>query len=138
MIRRPPRSTRTDTLFPYTTLFRSPLLPPLTGVSAADQRLPFTSERERSIARLWSRSALPWSAPWSAIAFHSALVWQTRRDMIDPVAPSRLQTIFSQSGLSADDLSGPMAKRSEERRVGQECVCTCRYRWSRLNKKKKN
>src|SRR3546814_20422742 len=27
MIRRPPRSTRTDTLFPYTTLFRS--LPPL-------------------------------------------------------------------------------------------------------------
>src|SRR3546814_3243750 len=28
MIRRPPRSTRTDTLFPYTTLFRSP--PPTT------------------------------------------------------------------------------------------------------------
>src|SRR3546814_1536910 len=28
MIRRPPRSTRTDTLFPYTTLFRSHLLPP--------------------------------------------------------------------------------------------------------------
>src|SRR3546814_11313867 len=26
MIRRPPRSTRTDTLFPYTTLFRSILL----------------------------------------------------------------------------------------------------------------
>src|SRR3546814_18358545 len=26
MIRRPPRSTRTDTLFPYTTLFRSLLL----------------------------------------------------------------------------------------------------------------
>src|SRR3546814_5016117 len=29
IIRRPPRSTRTDTLFPYTTLFRSP--PPLQG-----------------------------------------------------------------------------------------------------------
>src|SRR3546814_1564668 len=27
MIRRPPRSTRTDTLFPYTTLFRSALSP---------------------------------------------------------------------------------------------------------------
>src|SRR3546814_2260617 len=27
MIRRPPRSTRTDTLFPYTTLFRSPPAP---------------------------------------------------------------------------------------------------------------
>src|SRR3546814_17174186 len=33
MIRRPPRSTRTDTLFPYTTLFRSPLRPAtVTGV----------------------------------------------------------------------------------------------------------
>src|SRR3546814_6489172 len=34
MIRRPPRSTRTDTLFPYTTLFRSYLLSgvyPLSG-----------------------------------------------------------------------------------------------------------
>src|SRR3546814_4490817 len=31
MIRRPPRSTRTDTLFPYTTLFRS-------GVAAAPER----------------------------------------------------------------------------------------------------
>src|SRR3546814_18173798 len=32
MIRRPPRSTRTDTLFPYTTLFRSRL-----GVSSLDR-----------------------------------------------------------------------------------------------------
>src|SRR3546814_7512063 len=35
MIRLPPRSTRTDTLFPYTTLFRSPFgrspSPPLRG-----------------------------------------------------------------------------------------------------------
>src|SRR3546814_6537018 len=29
MIRPPPRSTRTDTLFPYTTLFRSPVYPGL-------------------------------------------------------------------------------------------------------------
>src|SRR3546814_17873383 len=34
MIRRPPRSTRTDTLFPYTTLFRSIVTLPL-GVLAA-------------------------------------------------------------------------------------------------------
>src|SRR3546814_3223919 len=31
MIRRPPRSTRTDTLFPYTTLFRSILMPTANG-----------------------------------------------------------------------------------------------------------
>src|SRR3546814_10353204 len=31
MIRRPPRSTRTDTLFPYTTLFRSGSILPKSG-----------------------------------------------------------------------------------------------------------
>src|SRR3546814_10529078 len=35
MIRRPPRSTRTDTLFPYTTLFRSTLPVPDTLVEQA-------------------------------------------------------------------------------------------------------
>src|SRR3546814_10510942 len=32
MIRRPPRSTRTDTLFPYTTLFRSVVAPLLLSI----------------------------------------------------------------------------------------------------------
>src|SRR3546814_8159134 len=35
MIRRPPRSTRTDTLFPYTTLFRSSVCQPTVPVLAA-------------------------------------------------------------------------------------------------------
>src|SRR3546814_2375452 len=37
MIRRPPRSTRTDTLFPYTTLFRSPLHLVAVGIDLSDQ-----------------------------------------------------------------------------------------------------
>src|SRR3546814_2660587 len=37
MIRRPPRSTRTDTLFPYTTLFRSPVLVSLAAVITSAQ-----------------------------------------------------------------------------------------------------
>src|SRR3546814_10912790 len=37
MIRRPPRSTRTDTLFPYTTLFRSGRRLAGVGVSAAGE-----------------------------------------------------------------------------------------------------
>src|SRR3546814_17179284 len=40
MIRRPPRSTRTDTLFPYTTLFRSAAL------GAADGQLPLLTHPE--------------------------------------------------------------------------------------------
>src|SRR3546814_11936819 len=43
MIRRPPRSTRTDTLFPYTTLFRSPAEP----VSEVRRRLPENSAGRR-------------------------------------------------------------------------------------------
>src|SRR3546814_2562789 len=41
MIRRPPRSTRTDTLFPYTTLFRSyegRAVPPLCVIDDRQQR----------------------------------------------------------------------------------------------------
>src|SRR3546814_5403984 len=48
MIRRPPRSTRTDTLFPYTTLFRS--LPPRRA-DRDDRRLPRTSSGARRRAR---------------------------------------------------------------------------------------
>src|SRR3546814_4164225 len=40
MIRRPPRSTRTDTLFPYTTLFRSVVLPSISllGLAGMERR----------------------------------------------------------------------------------------------------
>src|SRR3546814_10529739 len=39
MIRRPPRSTRTDTIFPYTTLFRSCLQKISTGPDREGQRI---------------------------------------------------------------------------------------------------
>src|SRR3546814_8532920 len=43
MIRRPPRSTRTDTLFPYTTLFRSSFLDPAVRAHGLDR----TAEKAR-------------------------------------------------------------------------------------------
>src|SRR3546814_970518 len=53
MIRRPPRSTRTDTLFPYTTLFRSHrrLVPrqPALGAARARRQLPARAHRERGV-----------------------------------------------------------------------------------------
>src|SRR3546814_3769900 len=63
MNRRPPRSTRTDTLFPYTTLFRSALLPRFD--KASDDRLPEARwERAAAGTRLlllegWCVGALP-------------------------------------------------------------------------------
>src|SRR3546814_1823173 len=44
MIRRPPRSTRTDTLFPYTTLFRSDVL----GLQIVTM-----GQRASDVARAW-------------------------------------------------------------------------------------
>src|SRR3546814_6894150 len=49
MIRRPPRSTRTDTLFPYTTLFRSSL--PLLARMRHEWRPPKVGRCHRSPAK---------------------------------------------------------------------------------------
>src|SRR3546814_6331335 len=67
MIRRPPRSTRTDTLFPYTTLFRSihlnreanqgwainaqTELPPILAQFAGDERVDFRAVLTDQLAR---------------------------------------------------------------------------------------
>src|SRR3546814_16404678 len=98
MIRRPPRSTRTDTLFPYTTLFRS--------------RQSWTQveclRREEGIGRRTKCEVtiLVTSIPESSRSAH-----RCRGD----------RTIVGRLLHSA---------RSEERRVGKECVSTCRSRWS--------
>src|SRR3546814_5419783 len=51
MIRRPPRSTRTDTLFPYTTLFRSIIVEPAHQPRVALPRDPRGVERGRDRAK---------------------------------------------------------------------------------------
>src|SRR3546814_5539363 len=51
MIRRPPRSTRTDTLFPYTTLFRSPSICSACCWSANGRCSSSTSMRFRRCSR---------------------------------------------------------------------------------------
>src|SRR3546814_5740820 len=51
MIRRPPRPTRTDTLFPYTTLFRSPQLEELRREPARAARPPHRRRRDAAGGR---------------------------------------------------------------------------------------
>src|SRR3546814_20228955 len=53
-----------------------------------------------------------------------------------PALQSRLEQVLA----SQDDygfVANGRFKRSEERRVGKECVSTCRSRWSPLHEKKK-
>src|SRR3546814_15139101 len=104
MIRRPPRSTRTDTLFPYTTLFRS---------SAA--RFPAESaDRFAFLQEAWQQPVA------TGHAGHQRR--RPRRGRGEP--PFRHPT--------ASSFFSPLRWRfrSEERRVGKECVSTCSSRWS--------
>src|SRR3546814_17860567 len=75
MIRRPPRSTRTDTLFPYTTLFRSCEKPTLCWPHWTERQLSTASfpRRSSAVVHLVGPAALrrpgpPCSAPASTLA----------------------------------------------------------------------
>src|SRR3546814_2854300 len=59
MIRRPPRSTRTDTLFPYTTLFRS-LVSEFVDVALPQVKVADTLAALQQMAAQWrSRFGIP-------------------------------------------------------------------------------
>src|SRR3546814_3215958 len=68
MIRRPPRSTRTDTLFPYTTLFRSSLVESLfhgvEGVHLAGEEMLIT-RTQKELLEPYQRNHEAWLADQS-------------------------------------------------------------------------
>src|SRR3546814_17518727 len=114
MIRRPPISTRTDTLFPYTTLFRSHQASSLT-----------MRDSGTSLSGHWDKRALPrWAtvAAGSRRSYGGCLVYHSS---------SRQADFGHAPGARGEPGHGAGAVgRSEERRVGKECVSTCRSRWS--------
>src|SRR3546814_3033976 len=65
MIRRPPRSTRTDTLFPYTTLFRSVVESRMEGFAPGDLILHMAGWRDGGVIGL---DMMPNKLPAEALA----------------------------------------------------------------------
>src|SRR3546814_16217882 len=129
MIRRPPRSTRTDTLFPYTTLFRSKSL----------------HMTERTLLRRLKEEGTTFSDVLDRVRLQLAFQYLKRSDLV--IRDIAYMLGFSDEGtfsrafkrwtgrrpsvvaqMKADEIV-----RSEERRVGKECVSTCRYRWSQYH-----
>src|SRR3546814_18199745 len=114
MRRRPPKSTRTDTRFPYTTLFRSAAAGQLTDYFGR-----FKIHRKRLGAALAHRLADRGGILGNSqrIAFYDFL-----RFAHDELAEHAGRLVARQR-----------TQRSEERRVGKECVSTSRSRWSPYN-----
>src|SRR3546814_14316032 len=119
MIRRPPRSTRTDTLFPYTTLFRSRASP-----------VPQISTGLNEIVREFKPTAASDGKPSSVGAGFG-------RSDCGPGPSSQSRSNTERLELGDEIVARAGKDRSEERRVGKECVSTCRSRWSPCPEKKK-
>src|SRR3546814_11760160 len=114
MIRRPPRSTRTDTLLPYTTLFRSApdslaalLQAPVDEPGAMRADVTLTVALLRYLDHANNGRIRPSAAGWD--------VW-----------------LHPRSGFVVEAAT---ALRSEDRRAGKAGVSTCRYRWTPLHSK---
>src|SRR3546814_15929285 len=121
MIRRPPRSTRTDTLFPYTTLFRSKSA----AFLLATMNHLLTHPRAEGDDPNQPRAFI--LAPTRELAV------QIHNDAMGLGAQSGLRMTVCYGGAGYEQqrssIDGGVAiLRSEERRVGNECVSTGRAR----------
>src|SRR3546814_1427296 len=98
MIRRPPRSTRTDTLFPYTTLFRSPV-PPAGVMTTAHtdlrRRHPLVALVDYTLrASLPGRRWIGILLPCLAALLFGALVQAIAGDPVDGFAHVAAEALF--------------------------------------------
>src|SRR3546814_11561395 len=116
MIRRPPRSTRTDTLFPYTTLFRSVF----DGRNRLDAVLAEISENSDESGTQFAPD-LGKFGPVHKRGLHVAQLPNSYSKFRFPRVRS-----YCSKGKQSVMLAQP---RSEERRVGKECVSTYRSGW---------
>src|SRR3546814_21089180 len=142
MRRRPPRSTRSDTLLRYTTVFRSGF--GITGKSNAD------AAQACDIVIV----TVPFQAQDATLAeirpfVQGKIVVDTTVPLVPPKvmrvqlpeegsAAVRTQNALGEGvtvvsgfhNVAAHKLETDPDVRSEERRGGKECVSTCRSRWS--------
>src|SRR3546814_17273641 len=117
MIRRPPISTRTDTLVPYTTLFRS----------------------QKKLLK-GGRNADPFVIAKAATEGRCVVTMELFKEN-----GAKIPNICQHFGVDCLTLEAFMKRagwqfcpwRSEELSVGQECVSTIRSRWSPYHTKQK-
>src|SRR3546814_20615860 len=104
MLRRPPRSTRTDTLFPYTTLFRSQAAFECGGDARDKGGIRGRRLGDRAEGQVETRRIDP------AFVLAGPALWRGE------------QRAQPRVGAEAEEIE--IIWRSEERRGGKECVST--------------
>src|SRR3546814_14514003 len=124
MIRRPPRSTRTDTLFPYTTLFRSVEITEVSGDLNLLAELVLTILAEEGAPSAWRSSEIK-TAPGVRLPV-TRNGFDRHRIEIDYQVRGARQRLIEVPEIINERIAG---LRSEERRVGKVCVSACRSRW---------
>src|SRR3546814_13057203 len=68
---------------------------------------------------------------WIKIFSYQSLGWRSFLSLCDQAEPARGDLGPKRGGEAANRTGiDRLARRSEERRVGKECVSTCRLRWS--------
>src|SRR3546814_12311022 len=125
MILRPPRSTRTDTLFPYTTLFRS------TDRSVNFQFKNLSENTYRIYALKENNNDRIYNSPDEEIGFLKDSIVLDKN--ISGIKLSTFKEIPTDFRVMERKIEPTGRIRSEERRVGKECVSTCRSGWSPYN-----
>src|SRR3546814_7773030 len=151
MIRRPPRSTRTDTLFPYTTLFRSVLAESAFHTDEGNAGL--QSEIMRNLRDALCARSFDSGPQMIGHCIMIGIVLDVMANAIAPhIGPSKalqhgddgfalligdgvegLAGLLTRLNLLPERMAGGeglQRHRSEERRVGHGCVSTFRSRGS--------
>src|SRR3546814_2996755 len=124
MIRRPPRSTRTDTLFPYTTLFRSaeaarrdqlvrgPVAPRYHRLTRNGLNQNGLNQNGTPAApEKWLAALLPSAASWHAAAMDRG----TSSSNADgqPIRRAQVESLYVEAMLHADESHAALARGRE-------------------------
>src|SRR3546814_14523800 len=137
MIRRPPRSTRTDTLFPYTTLFRSGDDLFVTNSTRLARGIEL-GVANSILVKVNQIGSLTETLDTVGLAIRSGYtaVMSHRSGETEDTTIADLD-VATNCGQIKTGATASSDRRSEERRVGKECVSRCRSQGSPHQKKKK-
>src|SRR3546814_12978542 len=130
MIRRPPRSTRTDTLFPYTTLFRSNNVQP---VKVDEFRIAVAETYDVIVRPMEDQAYSIIAEPLERDGIGRATL-APREGMAGAVPAQRERPLLTMADMGH---GGGRGMRSGERRGGKGCVGMGRSRGVPESKKKK-